>query len=111
MITVADILALPAVHTWELLGSGSAGLQRKVWNVGIMDAAMGDDAYADYRPGEFILTNLGFARDDPALADESLCAMVSRDHGSTRGAQYAWAAHNRGGRGGQQRIGHAAHRL
>lgn len=79
MITVADILALPAVHTWELLGGGSAGLQRKVWNVGIMDAAMGDDAYADYRPGEFILTNLGFARDDPALADESLRAMVSRD--------------------------------
>ena len=79
MITVADILALPAVHSWKMLGGKPAALQRKVWNLGIMDASMGDDAYSEYRPGEFILTHLGFARDEPQLADASLCAMVSRD--------------------------------
>ncbi len=62
-----------------MLGGKPAALQRKVWNLGIMDASMGDDAYSEYRPGEFILTNLGFARDEPQLADASLCAMVSRD--------------------------------
>lgn len=79
MITVADILALPVIRSWELLGGEAAALQRKVWNVGIMDATPSEDAYSEYKPGELILTNLGFAHDDPQAANRSLCAMVSRD--------------------------------
>ncbi|WP_165062640.1 MULTISPECIES: PucR family transcriptional regulator [unclassified Adlercreutzia] len=79
MITVADILALPAFHKWDLLGGSFLLSQRKVWNMGIVDAAVAEDAYSDYRPGEFIVSNLGFARDNYELAERSLCAMLSRD--------------------------------
>ncbi len=79
MITTADILALPAIHEWELLAGAPDALQRRVINLGIMDAAVGKDAYADYVPGEFILSNMGFARDDADLAERSLATMVSRD--------------------------------
>lgn len=79
MITTADILALPAIHEWELLAGAPDALQRRVINLGIMDAPVGKDAYADYVPEEFILSNMGFARDDADLAERSLATMVSRD--------------------------------
>ncbi len=79
MITVSDIVALPAFHRIELVAPGRDAMARPVRNIGIMDAAPGEDAYSEYLPGEFIVTNLGFARDDPALAELSLQAMLARD--------------------------------
>lgn len=79
MITVADIIALPAFKRIELAAPCPGGGVRSVRNVGILDLAPDEQAYADYLPGEFIVSNLGFARSDPDLAEASLLALIARN--------------------------------
>lgn len=79
MVTVADIIALPAFHAVEVLAGGPDSLARPVVNVGIMDTLPGKDAYSDYLPGELIISNLGFARESPADAEWAMRTMVGRD--------------------------------
>lgn len=78
MVTVADIIALPAFHEVKVLAGAPDALSRPVVNVGIMDATPSDTAYGDYLAGEFIVTNLGFAREDAAAAEQALCLMLER---------------------------------
>lgn len=54
-------------------------MSRVVRNVGIMDAAPVQDMYGEFLSGEFIVTNLGFARDDPERANWALQTMLSRN--------------------------------
>ena len=79
MITVADIIALPAFERIELAAPCAGAGAREVRNVGILDLAPDEQAYADYLPGEFIASNLGFARDDAALAEASLLTLIKRN--------------------------------
>ena len=72
LVTVADIIALPAFKNVELAAPCEGAERREVRNVGILDLAPDEQAYADYLPGEFIASNLGFARDDAALANVPL---------------------------------------
>ena len=60
VITVADIIALPAFERIELAAPCAGAGAREVRNVGILDLAPDEQAYADYLPGEFIASNLGF---------------------------------------------------
>ena len=79
MITVADILALPAFEQVQPITQCVGAGAREVRNVGILDCAPDkDDGYASYIPGEFIVTNLGFARDDPELSERSLLVLIAR---------------------------------
>lgn len=79
MITVADILALPAFEQVQPLVLCAGAEAREVRNVGILDCAPDkDNGYASYVPGEFIVTNLGFARDDPELSERSLLVLIAR---------------------------------
>ncbi len=79
MITVADILALPAFHHVEAFSADADAYGRQVDNVGIVDATPDEDEYSDYLPHEFIVTNLGFVRDDPAACERSLCKLLARN--------------------------------
>lgn len=79
VITVADILALPAFEWVEPIARCSGAETREVRNVGILDCTPDkDDGYLSYIPGEFIVTNLGFARDDPELSERSLLVLIER---------------------------------
>lgn len=79
MITVADILALPAFEQVQPIVRCAGAEAREVRNVGILDCAPDkDDGYLSYVPGEFIVTNLGFARDDPELSERSLLVLIAR---------------------------------
>lgn len=79
MITVADILALPAFEQVRPLTRCARAAAREVRNVGILDCAPDkDDGYLSYVPGEFIVTNLGFARDDAELSERSLLVLIAR---------------------------------
>lgn len=78
MITVADIIALPAFSRIRLLAPVPHAGVRPVHNVGIMDVSPEYNGYSVYMPGEFIVTNLGFANGDSAKADEALIAMMER---------------------------------
>lgn len=78
MITVADILALPAFDNVELIVPCENAGSRAVHNVGILDCPPDYNRYSVYYPGELIVTNLGFANGDAKLAEESLVAMIER---------------------------------
>lgn len=79
MITVADILALPAFEETCLIAPCTSPGSRPVHNVGILDCPPDYNKYSVYYPGEFIVTNLGFANNDERLAEESLLAMMARN--------------------------------
>ncbi|MEG0301761.1 helix-turn-helix domain-containing protein, partial [Gordonibacter sp.] len=79
MITVADILALSAFERVQPLAVCAGAEGREVRNVGILDCSPDKDrGYAIYLPGEFIVSNLGFARDDPELSERSLLVLIGR---------------------------------
>lgn len=78
MITVADILALPAFEEVAPIAKCPHAGTRPVHNVGILDCPPDYNKYSVYYPGEFIVTNLGFANNNERVAEESLCAMMSR---------------------------------
>lgn len=79
MVTVADILALPAFQNVELAAPCEGAQTRLVRNVGILDCPPDYNEYSVYVSGEFILSNLGFAFDNSDLAEKSLLAMIRRD--------------------------------
>lgn len=79
MITVSDILALPAFDEVTLIARCPRAGARGVHNVGILDCPPDYNEYSNYYPGEFIVTNLGFANNDAHLAEESLLAMMARN--------------------------------
>ena len=76
VITVADILALPAFEQVQPLVLCEGAESREVHNVGILDCAPDKGGgYESYITGEFIATNLWFAHGDPALSARSLLVM------------------------------------
>ena len=79
MITVADILALPAIYEWELLTEVPNALGRRVVNIGVFDAMPDESEYDDYLPGEFIISNMGFARESQRDAEHALCTILARN--------------------------------
>lgn len=79
MITVADIMALPAFKEVECLTPIIEGNQRIVRNVGILDTPPHTNAYDDFFPGDFVVTNLGFAFNDTELAERSLTILMERN--------------------------------
>ena len=79
MITVDDILALPAFETVELAAPCPGAGEREVSNVGILDCPPDYNNYNVYGPRELIVTNLGFAYANPLLAEQSLLAMIKRN--------------------------------
>lgn len=78
MITVNDILALPAFERVEMVAPCEGAGAREVRNVGILDCPPDYNNYDNYNAYELIVTNLGFAYDDPSLAERSLLAMIGR---------------------------------
>ena len=78
MITVDDVLRLPAFEKVELVAPVENAGSQRIYNVGILDCPPSINGYNVYMPGELILTNLGFCYDDPKLSDESLIAMIER---------------------------------
>ena len=78
MITVADILALPAFERVESIAPCPGAMGHSVHNVGILDISPKLNGYSVYFPGEFIVTNLGFANGVPEQAEEALIAMMKR---------------------------------
>ena len=79
LVTVADIIALPAFKNVELVAPCEGAERREVRNVGILDCPPDYNEYSVYVSGELILTNLGFAYGNPAMAEKSLLAMLRRD--------------------------------
>lgn len=78
VITVADIMSLPSIRRSEMIAPCDGGNMRQVLNVGILDVSPNVNRYSAYMPGEFILTNLGFAVGDKDASDDALLTMIGR---------------------------------
>lgn len=78
MVTIADVLALPAFKDVRLVAPCEGAGCRSVRNVGILDCPPDLNGYSNYFPGELILTNLGFASGNERLSERSLITLIDR---------------------------------
>lgn len=78
MVTIADVLALPAFKDVRLVAPCEGAGRRSVRNVGILDCPPDLNGYSNYFPGELILTNLGFASGNERLSERSLITLIDR---------------------------------
>ncbi|MCC6098627.1 MAG: PucR family transcriptional regulator [Olsenella sp.] len=78
MVTIADVLALPAFKDVHIIAPCEGAGRRSVRNVGILDCPPDLNGYSNYFPGELILTNLGFASGDERLSERSLITLIDR---------------------------------
>lgn len=78
MVTIADILALPAFSEVSIVAPCEGAGKRVIHNVGILDCPPDYNGYTNYFPGELILTNLGFANGDDEVSEKSLIALIDR---------------------------------
>lgn len=76
MITVGDVLALPVFESVRLAAPCEGFAGRSVVNAGILDEEPPANGYKEFFPNEFILSSLGFARCDPALAERSIVSVM-----------------------------------
>ena len=94
LVTVADIIALPAFKNVELAAPCEGAERREVRNVGILDCPPDYNEYSVYVAGELILTNLGFAFGNPGMAEKSLLTTAPR-RGRHRRQNRLRASHQR----------------
>lgn len=78
MVTIADVLALPAFKDVRIVAPCEGAGRRSVRNVGILDCPPDLNGYSNYFPGELILTNLGFASGNERLSERSLITLIDR---------------------------------
>ena len=76
MITVGDVLALPVFESVRLAAPCEGFAGRPVVNAGILDEEPPANGYREFFPNEFILSSLGFARRDPALAERAIVSVM-----------------------------------
>lgn len=77
MTYVFEALQLEPFQEFELQ-AGEAGLQREVTNVTILDYETDARDYSAFRPGDFILSSLYFAKNDESLILDAFRALITR---------------------------------
>lgn len=78
MVTIKDITDLPVFDRIWLACPCASYEQRQVINCGTLDYEPFFDDYNVFVPGEFIFTTLGFAKADPALAEDAVIKVLKR---------------------------------
>ena len=79
MITLQDVIDLGIFEDIWPAAPCEGYRDRVVTGAGILDCEPFLGGYDSFVPGELIFTSLGFARRDPALADEAVRAMIEQD--------------------------------
>lgn len=77
MVSVAELLELTLFDDFELV-SGKNGLHNDVNTVAILEYESYQKNYDVFSPGDFILTSLFFAKDNPDLITEALLALMQK---------------------------------
>lgn len=77
MVSVAELLELTLFDDFELI-SGKDGLHNEINSIAILEYESYQKNYDVFSPGDFILTSLFFAKDDPELITEALLALMKR---------------------------------
>lgn len=74
MITVNDILSRPLFKNFALV-SGECGLCNHVQSAGFFEWETGPAIMQSFPKGEFVITTLSAAKDDPSAAEEALASL------------------------------------
>ncbi len=77
MTRVFEVLPLEPFREFELQ-AGRQGLQKEITNVTILDYETDSRDYSAFRPGDFILSSLYFAKDDESLILDAFRALIRR---------------------------------
>ena len=77
MIRVRELLTLEPLAEFELR-AGAGGLDNMLTNVTILDYETDSMDFSAFQKGDFILTSLFFAKDDPALITDAFRALLRR---------------------------------
>ncbi len=77
MTRVFEALSLETFQEFELQ-AGESGLQNEITNVTILDYETDSRDYSSFRPGDFILSSLYFAKNDESLILEAFRALIKR---------------------------------
>lgn len=77
MVSVAELLELTLFDDFELV-SGKDGLHNEINSIAILEYESYQKNYEVFSPGDFILTSLFFAKDNPQLITEALLALMQR---------------------------------
>ena len=72
LVTVADIIALPAFKNVELAAPSQGAERREVRNVGILDCPPDYNEYSVYVAGGLLLTHLRLVLRTPRVGEQSL---------------------------------------
>lgn len=78
MLKVSELKELQLFENFKLLTNAS-GLDRIITNTTILEYESFIDGYHVFHPGDFILTSLFFAKDDPSLIKESFANLNDRE--------------------------------
>lgn len=77
MISVAELLELTLFDDFELI-SGADGLHNTIHSIAILEYESYQKNYDVFHSGDFILTSLFFAKDDPSLITDALLALMKK---------------------------------
>ncbi|MDO4311669.1 MAG: PucR family transcriptional regulator ligand-binding domain-containing protein [Eubacteriales bacterium] len=78
MLIVHELLELPLFQNFRLV-AGEKGLGRPILNTTILEYETYINGFQVFHPGDFILTSLFFAKDDPSLIKQSLSELLARE--------------------------------
>lgn len=78
LITVSDIISLPAFKEIELAVPCADAAMRPTWNIGILDSPAAVNGYAEFSAGEFIVSSMGFANNDIEMIEETVGTLLPR---------------------------------
>lgn len=77
MIPVTELLSMTLFDDFQLL-AGESGLSNQVGNIVILEYESYNKNYDVFSKGDFVLTSLFFAKDDPSLIGEALLPLMRR---------------------------------
>lgn len=77
MITVNSLLSHPLFHNFQLI-SGRSGLSHEVTGTGIFEWESSYDIDRTFEQGEFVMTTLSQAKNDPAFAESCIELLIQK---------------------------------
>lgn len=78
MIYINELLDSTLFQNFKII-AGSSGLNNSMTNIVILEYESFTDSYEVFSPGDFVLSSLFFAKDNPHLIEEALLNLIKRD--------------------------------
>ena len=78
MIYISELLDSTLFENFKLI-AGSSGINNSMTNVVILEYESFTDSYEVFSAGDFVLSSLFFAKDNPSLIEQAILNLIKRD--------------------------------